>query len=83
MSIRRNIKRAMIAMASAGWLVPFCLSFWASYDFLWNVVWPVAVTGDTNQLSPFHLFGLADELFYLSAAWCAVVIIAWSIRLTR
>ena len=81
--MRRRLRRALIAFASAGWLVPLGLSFWAMYDFVWDVVWPTAAWGMPNKIAPFHLFEYADELFFVSLAWAAIAIVAWSLRLTR
>ena len=75
------VRRIAIVCATVGWLVPLCLSYWATHDFLRNVVWPAAAF-DQPSLNPWHPFDLADELFYVSALWLAGVLLAWSIALT-
>lgn len=77
-----SIKRLLIVLGSVGWIAPLCASFWATHDFLWNVVWMRANFGKEYPY-PWHPFDLADEAFYLSMAWLAVVIIGWAIHLTR
>lgn len=75
------MRRAFIVLATIGWLVPLCVSYWASHDFLWNHVWPAAALGQPS-MRPWHPFDVADELFYFSIAWLATVLIGWSINLT-
>lgn len=79
----RVLKRTLIAFLSAGWLAPLTLSFWATYDFFWNMAWPTVQGANPIPRSPFHLIVFADELFFLSVVWAAVVIMAWSFRLSR
>lgn len=74
--------RALILVATTGWLVPLCASFWATYDFLTKVVWPAAAWDKPYQAS-WHPFGYADELFYFSMLWLGAVLVGWSIALTR
>lgn len=76
-----RLRCAFVVFATAGWLVPLCASYWATYDFLWNVVWPAAAFGKPYR-APWHPFSYADELFYLSMAWLAAVLIGWSFVLT-
>lgn len=75
------LRRALIVTATTAWLLPLCVSYWATYDFLWNVVWPAAALGQPFMGS-WHPFGYADELFYLSMLWLAIVLFGWSIALT-
>lgn len=77
-----SVKRISIVLGSVGWIAPLCASFWATHDFLRNVVWMRANFGKEYPF-PWHPFELADEAFYLSMAWLAVVIVGWAIHLTR
>lgn len=74
--------RVLIILLSIGWLVPLCLSFAATYDFLHDIVWPAAAFGQPSPW-PWHLFEWADELFYFAMGWLALVVIGWCIFLTR
>ncbi len=75
------LRRALIVIATAGWLMPLCVSYWATHDFLWNAVWPAAAF-DRPYMSSSHPFIYADELFYLSMVWLGAVLVGWSIALT-
>jgi hypothetical protein len=76
------VKRAFIITASVGWIAPLSASFWASYDFLWNVVWPRASWGQIH-VGSWHPIDRADDAFYLSMLWLAAAIFFWTIHLTR
>jgi hypothetical protein len=75
------LRRILVVLATVGWLAPLYLSYWFTYDFLWNVVWPAAAFGKP-YMSSFHPFEYADELFYVSMLWLAVVLVGWSVFLT-
>lgn len=75
------VRRTFIVLATVGWLVPLCVSYWAARDFLWNDVWPAAAFGKPSMKS-WHPFDVSDELFYLSMIWLAAVQLGWSIALT-
>lgn len=74
--------RVLIVIGSVGWLVPLCASFWAIYRFIWDVVWPAAAFGKPYQ-SSWHPFSVADDLFYFSMGWLAVVLVCWTVHLTK
>ncbi len=75
------LRRTLVIFTTLGWLAPLCASYWATYDFLHNVVWPAAAF-DTPYMNPWHPFEFADELFYFSMLWLAAVLLGWSIVLT-
>lgn len=75
-------KRTLLVLATIGWLMPLCASFWAIYRFIWDVVWPAAAFGQHYQGS-WHPFEIADDLFYFSMAWLALVLTGWTIYFTR
>jgi len=75
--------RLVLLFLSVGWLVPFSLSIWAAYDFVWKVVWPMAAWKDGGNVTTFHLFEWSDELFLASVVWLAGVIIYWVLRVTK
>lgn len=75
------VRRAFIVIATAGWLMPLCISYWATYDFLWNVVWPAAAF-DRAYMSSYHPIDYADELFYFAMVWLGTVLAGWTVILT-
>jgi hypothetical protein len=81
--MKRLVLRSWIAFFSAGWMLPLAASFAAFYDFVWRVVWPLAAQHDGATAPPFHLFSLADDLFYIAMIWLTAVIIYWVVRATR
>lgn len=76
-----RLRRTLIILATLGWLLPFCASYWVSHDFIGNVVWPAAAF-DKPYLAPWHPVAFADELFYGAMLWLAGVLLGWSIALT-
>ena len=78
----RLLGRVLVVVGSVGWLVPLCASFWAIYRFIWDVVWPAAAFGKRYEYS-WHPFNVADDLFYFSMARLAVVLLWWTVHLTR
>ena len=75
--------RLVLLFLSVGWLVPLALSIWAAYDFVWRVVWPVAAWKDGENVTTFHFFEWSDELFLVSMAWLAGIIIYWVLGATK
>ena len=74
-------RRSLVIIATVGWLLPLCVSYWASYDFLWNVVWPAAAF-NKPYMAPWHPFSFADDLFYFAMLWLGSVLVGWSVALT-
>jgi hypothetical protein len=77
----RLLRRILVVVGSVGWLAPLCVSFWAIYDYLCNVVWPKAAFGK-EYYGSWHPVSFADELFYFSMGWLAVVLVCWTVHLT-
>lgn len=77
----RLLKRALLALFSAGWIVPFCMSHWLSQDFMTGVVVPAVRDGELWRGGSWGPFKLIDQLFYTSMIWLAVVIVTWSLFL--
>lgn len=81
--MKQLLFRLWLAFFSTGWMLPLILSFAAFYDFVWRVVWPMAARHDAATAPPFHLFSLADDLFYIAMGWLASVIIYWVLKATK
>ncbi len=77
-SMKKLLFQSMIAILSSGWIIPLVLSFWASYDFLFEVLW---VKKGEYQGS-WHPVSSADNFFYFGMAWLFVVVFVWSFRLS-
>ena len=75
-------RRLLIALISAGWLVPMSIAWFAVVDFQQRVLLGVVVHGDDHVLTPFHLAQYADRLYAIAAVWAASVIVGWSFYLT-
>jgi len=77
----RLLKRVIIGLISAGWIIPFGMSHWLSQEFMTAVVVPFIREGKpwTGSLNPFPYI---DRLFYISMIWLAIVIVIWSIRIS-
>jgi hypothetical protein len=76
-----HLKRVMIALLSAGWIIPFCLTHWLSQEFMTAVVVPAIRVGKP-WIGSFDPFPPIDRLFYISMIWLAVVLVTWSLRFT-
>jgi hypothetical protein len=74
--------RTWLIFFSVGWLVPFALSLWAAFDFLWRVMWPLASQNDGSKVTTFHLFEWSQELLLGSVVWLAAVILYWLLKAT-
>ncbi|QAY78155.1 hypothetical protein [Sphingosinicella sp. BN140058] len=74
--------RIWLIFFSMGWLVPFALSIWAAFDFLWRVVWPLAAWHDGSNVTTFHLFEWSQELLFGSVVWLGAAILYWVLRAT-
>ena len=81
--MKRLAFRLLLAVFSAGWIAPLSLAFVTFYDFIWRAIWPMAAHHHGAAAPPFHLFSVADDLFYLSMVWLSAAIIYWVVRATR
>ncbi|MDH3583688.1 MAG: hypothetical protein OER86_05690 [Phycisphaerae bacterium] len=72
----QHVKRFLIVLLSAGWLVPAWLSLYSYFGFLGSEVWP-RLRGEipTNSF-PFTHFSL--QAMTIAAAWLALAIIYWA-----
>jgi hypothetical protein len=75
----RLLKRVTIALLSAGWIIPFCMSHWLSQLFMATAVVP-AIRDGKPWIGSFDPFPDIDRLFYISMIWLAAVIVTWSVR---
>ena len=60
--------------------MPLCLAANATGSFVWLTY---QMAEGNRPADPWHPFSLAPYTFYLSMAWSAVVIVAWSVFLTK
>jgi len=75
------LRRVGIVLFTVGWIAPLTCSFAMIYDFI-RIVWRRANFG-TRYDFPWHGFEIADDLFYLSMVWLALVMIGWALHFTR
>jgi hypothetical protein len=78
----KALSRVAVIFMTVGWIAPLCASFWATHDFIWNVVWPAAAYGK-RYMAAWHPFDFAAQFFYFSMAWLACVLAGWAWFLTR
>lgn len=78
MSMKRFIRRLVIAILSSGWIIPLTASFTASYNFLFEVLF----INKGHYPSSFHPVSYADEAFYFSMIWLFLVVFGWSFHLS-
>ncbi len=76
--MKRLLVRLIITILSSAWIAPLTLSFWATYDFLFEILW---IEKGEYQGS-WHPVSNADELFYFSMVWLFIVVFAWTFHLT-
>lgn len=74
-------KRVIIALYSAGWIIPFCMSHWLSQGFMTDAVIP-AIREGKPWVGSFNPFPYIDRLFYISMIWLAIAIVTWSVRIS-
>jgi hypothetical protein len=73
-------KRIAISLLSIGWIAPLSLAFAIGRGFVWQTYQIVIGQGDSM---PWHPFELVNGLFYFAMLWLAVVIVSWSMWLTK
>jgi hypothetical protein len=73
------MKRILIAIFSAGWLLPLWVSASAMFQFLSAEVWP-RLAGQ-QPLNSFPFLHFSSQAFTVACIWLASVIIFWAWRL--
>jgi hypothetical protein len=73
--------RILIAMFSAGWLLPLWLSANSMFTFFNVELWP-RLRGE-NPLNSFPFVHFSERAFTVSCVWLAAVIVFWTWRLGR
>lgn len=68
--------RAIVALLSAGWLVPMWLGVSALLDFVEVELWPLLL--QQPKLNSFPFIGFAERCFGIGLLWLGVVIAAWA-----
>jgi len=75
----KKLKTFLIALFSAGWLLPVCLSVSAFRNYLEFTLIP-QITGH-GFLPSFPYLEASFVLFLTAACWLAVVIFGWAVHL--
>ena len=70
--------RFLLALLSAGWLVPLWLGVWSYLDFMQSEIWP-AVLGHPKMTS-FPFLHVTKGSFTIAFGWLGFVILFWSYR---
>ena len=68
--------RAIVALLSAGWLVPMWLGLSALLDFVELELWPLLL--QQPKLNSFPFIGFAEQCFAIGFLWLGVAIAAWA-----
>ena len=68
--------RVLVALLSAGWVVPMWLGTTTLVQFLDGELWPLLLDQATGN--SFGFTGFADDCFALGFAWLGLVIFAWA-----
>lgn len=68
--------RAIVALLSAGWLIPMWLGVSALLDFVEVELWPLLL--QQPKLNSFPFIGFAERCFAIGFLWLGVVIAAWA-----
>jgi hypothetical protein len=76
-----SARRALLVLASTGWIVPFSLALWFEHDFVFRGLFEWLNTGERTIYS-FHPVIFAPKLFLFSMVWLAIIIAWWVLRLT-
>lgn len=67
--------RGLVALASAGWVVPMWLGCWAALQFLKLDLMPVVM--QQPRLTSFPFLDSAIDCFIIGFLWLGVVIAGW------
>ena len=68
--------RVVVALLSAGWLVPMWLGVKTVLDFVHAEAWPLWM-GETPANS-FPFLGFAGDCFLLAFVWLGLVVFGWA-----
>lgn len=68
--------RALVALMSAGWLVPMWLGVKFVLDFVYLEAWPL--WAGESPLNSFPFIGAAGDCFLLAFVWLGLVIFGWA-----
>ena len=79
----RTAIRILIVMVSAAWLIPISLAVFAVWDFEYRVLTSMVFLDDRSAMTTFHLVEYAWMLYSIGAVWLAMVVVGWSLHLTR
>jgi hypothetical protein len=76
--MKTKLVRTGVALFSAGWLIPLCLSVRLYLNFQRLELWPM-VAG-RPVLNSYPYLSASSTLFTLACVWLGVVILYWSGR---
>ena len=77
--MRTPIAKALLALLSAGWLVPLWLGIGTYLTFVRYEVWPL-LEGQ-HPLNSFPFLDFTSRCLTISIAWLGLVIVFWAYRL--
>jgi len=72
------MRRILIALFSAGWLVPLWISADSMFTFFNSELWPRLRGG--NPLNSFPFIQFSEQAFTIACVWLAAVITFWAWR---
>ena len=74
------MRRLLITLFSAGWLIPFWISAHSMFAFLNAELWP-RLRGE-HPLNSFPFIQFSEQAFTIALVWLAAVIAFWAWRLS-
>lgn len=74
------LRRLLIALFSAGWLVPLWISAYSMFAFCNGELWP-RLRGE-HPLNSFPFIRFSEQVFTFAFVWLAAVIAFWAWRLS-
>ena len=77
-----STRRALLVLASIGWIAPFGLAFRVEHNFVFRGLYEWLNTGQRTIFS-FHPVAYAPKLFAFAMMWLAGVITWWVLWLTH
>ena len=78
MSLGDFMLRALVAIFSAGWIIPLCVSASSMFTFFSQEVLP-RLRGE-HPLNSFPFVHFSEQAFMVACIWLAAVILFWSWR---
>lgn len=73
---RRGWARALIALLSAGWLLPMWMAAWTMLEFIELELWPLLL--QQPKLNSFPFLDFAGDCLTVAVLWLGLVIAGWA-----